>query len=77
MESLANGTVTSRQNGTAHKPSFKWSDGAIARSKKTAFASSGAGTIQLVVCIAGIYASLYAFPMPFPLLLLLRLLFQF
>jgi hypothetical protein len=64
MESLSNGTVTSRQNGHAQKPNFKWSDGAIARSKKTTFASSGAGTVQLVVCIAGIYASLYALSIP-------------
>lgn len=59
MESLANGTVTSRQSGNARKPVFKWSDGATAQSQKTTFVSSGAGKTQLVICVAGIYASLY------------------
>lgn len=62
MESLANGAVTSKQKETARKSNFKWSDGAIAKSRKTTFGSSGPGTIQLVVCVAGIYASLYALP---------------
>lgn len=60
MEHLADGTTTSRQNGHVHKPIFKWSDGAITKSKKTKFGSPPAGTAQLVVCVAGIYASLYA-----------------
>ena len=60
MEHLADGTTTSRQNGNVHKPIFKWSDGAITMSKKSKLGSPPAGTVQLVVCVAGIYASLYA-----------------
>lgn len=60
MEHLADCTTTSGQNRNVHKPIFKWSDGAIAKSKKTKLGSPPAGTGQLVVCVAGIYASLYA-----------------
>jgi hypothetical protein len=60
MESLANGQATIKQTGNAREAAFQWSNGAIAKSKKTTFGSTGAGTIQLVICVAGIYASLYA-----------------
>jgi hypothetical protein len=60
MHSLAHATSTSTQNGNLRKPVFKDSKGAIAKSNKTTFASSRAGKTQLVICVAGIYASLYA-----------------
>lgn len=59
MESLANGTATSKQTSNARKPVFRWSEKAISKSKKTTFGFSGAGKLQLVICVAGIYASLY------------------
>jgi hypothetical protein len=62
MESLSNGTVNNRQTANARKPVFKWSDGAIKKSKPI-YGSSAAGKTQLVICVAGIYASLYAPPL--------------
>lgn len=59
MNSLTNGTTTSKHASNAHRPIFKWSDGAIAKPKRTRFVSSRAGKTQLVICVAGIYVSLY------------------
>jgi hypothetical protein len=64
LSSLANGTTTNRHTANGRKPVFKWSDGAIAKSKKTSFGSTGGSKTQLVICVAGIYASLYALPKP-------------
>ena len=55
MGTLVNGTIGSRQVGNARRSVFNPSGGAISKPKKT-------GTIQLVICVAGIYASLYAPP---------------
>lgn len=62
MDSHTSGSTTSRQTANARKPIFKWSDGAIAKSKTTSFGSTGGSKTQLVICVAGIYASLYALP---------------
>jgi hypothetical protein len=60
MDSLSNGSVADKRSNNVWKSGFnQMEDLSGARPKNSGPTSSKAGILQLVVCVAGIYASLY------------------